>query len=116
VIVYLTSAGEPGDGGFVNGHTVFPFAGFVNGSDSLDGVAFAGAVPGAPACSFPAPSTPKAARGMLVQPRRGDAILFYDQRPDGSLDGRARHGSCPVVRGTKRVINVRAWNRDVIYR
>ena len=116
VIVYLTSAGEPGDGGFVNGHTVFPFAGFVNGSDSLDGVAFAGAVPGAPACSFPAPSTPKAARGMLVQPRRGDAILFYDQRPDGSLDGRARHGSCPVVRGTKRVINVWAWNRDVIYR
>ena len=101
VVVYLTSAGEPGDGG----HTVFPFAGFVNGSESLDGVAFAGAVPGAPACSFPAPSTPKAARGMLIQPRRGDAILCYNQRPDGSLDGRARHGSCPVVRGTKRAMN-----------
>ena len=38
------------------------------------------------------------------------------QRPDGTLDGRTRHGSCPVLAGTKTVANVWAWNREAIYR
>ena len=58
----------------------------------------------------------KVRRGLLVTPRRGDAVLFYNQLPDGSLDGRTRHGSCPVVRGRKMAANVWSWNRAAIYR
>ena len=113
------------------GHTVFPFATrhgrtasaaaaaaaatAEGGEGSVDGVAFAGD-PSAPACEFP---ELKQERGMLITPRRGDAILFYNQRPDGSLDGRTRHGSCPVHGSRERpkwVANLWAWNREALYR
>ncbi len=35
---------------------------------------------------------------FAVPPRRGDAILFYSQRPDGSLDETSLHGACPVLK------------------
>ena len=65
------------------------------------------------ACEFPALSQ---RRGLMVQPARGDAIRFYNQLANGSLDGRTRHGSCPVLRVRKEVLNVWLWNKDVIYR
>jgi len=108
VIVYLRGGESAEDGG----HTVFPFAVPSNASEVLDSLAFAGAE-GTPPCHFPALHQ---RRGLMVQPRRGDALLFYSQRPDGTLDGRTRHGACPVRRGTKRAINVWVWNREVIYR
>ena len=52
----------------------------------------------------------------MVAPRRGDALLFYSQTPDGALDGRTRHGACPVLAGTKAAANVWAWNREAIYK
>lgn len=107
-IVYLTSVDNADDGG----QTIFPFSMPSSASGGLQGVAFAGDH-GAPSCAFP---TIWQQQGLMVEPRRGDALLFYDQRPDGSLDERTRHGSCPVVRGTKRVINAWVWNQDVIYR
>ena len=70
--------------------------------------------PGAPTCDFPQ-RQPR--RGLLLAPRKGDALLFYDQRPDGSLDERTQHGACPVVGAApKAVANIWAWNRDAIYR
>lgn len=45
-----------------------------------------------------------------VYPKRGDAILFYNQLPDGTLDHRALHGGCPVLQGTKWAANVWVWN------
>lgn len=35
---------------------------------------------------------------FAVPPRRGDAILFYSQRPDGRLDETSLHGACPVLK------------------
>ena len=35
---------------------------------------------------------------FAVPPRRGDAILFYSQRPDGRLDVNSLHGACPVLK------------------
>ena len=35
---------------------------------------------------------------FAVPPRRGDAILFYSQRPDGHLDVNSLHGACPVLK------------------
>lgn len=94
------------------GHTVFPFAAPSNVSSYFADVAFAGTV-GAPSCAFPAL---RQERGLMVAPRRGDAVLFYSQTPEGALDGRSRHGACPVARGRKAACNVWVWNREAIYR
>jgi len=45
-----------------------------------------------------------------VTPRLGDALLFYSQQPDGSLDPLSLHGGCPVLSGTKWAANVWIWN------
>lgn len=47
---------------------------------------------------------------FAVPPRRGDAILFYSQRPDGHLDVNSLHGACPVLKGTKWGANLWVWN------
>jgi prolyl 4-hydroxylase len=39
-----------------------------------------------------------------VKPKKGDALLFWTFKPDGSRDEQSLHGACPVVRGTKWVI------------
>ena len=38
---------------------------------------------------------------FAVKPKKGDALLFYSQQPDGSLDEMSFHGGCPVLKGTK---------------
>ena len=40
-------------------------------------------------------------QGLAVKPVKGDALLFYSTRPDGSLDASSLHSGCPVVRGEK---------------
>jgi len=45
-----------------------------------------------------------------VKPKRGDALLFYSQLPDGTLDERSLHGGCPVLSGEKWAANVWVWN------
>lgn len=47
---------------------------------------------------------------FAVPPRRGDAILFYSQRPNGRLDINSLHGACPVLKGTKWGANLWVWN------
>lgn len=47
---------------------------------------------------------------FAVPPRRGDAILFYSQRPDGHLDHNSLHGACPVLKGQKWGANLWVWN------
>uniref|UniRef100_A0A1D1ZU81 Fe2OG dioxygenase domain-containing protein n=1 Tax=Auxenochlorella protothecoides TaxID=3075 RepID=A0A1D1ZU81_AUXPR len=39
--------------------------------------------------------------GIQVKPRKGDALLFWNINPDGSLDQHALHGGCDVVSGQK---------------
>ena len=108
LIFYLA---EPEAGG----HTVFPFAARppVGAEEkTLTDVAYAGDLD-APSCDFP---NLKQRRGLLVRPRKGDALLFYSQTPDGSLDGRTRHGACPVHGSkAKAAANLWLWNRDARY-
>lgn len=49
--------------------------------------------------------------GLVVAPRRGDALLFYSQTPTAHLDPSSYHGGCPVIHGTKWAANVWIWNR-----
>ena len=52
-----------------------------------------------------------AGEGLVVAPKRGDALLFYSQSPTGHLDPNSYHGGCPVLRGEKWASNVWVWNR-----
>ena len=45
-----------------------------------------------------------------VYPKKGDAILFYGQHEDGSIDHAAEHGGCPVLEGQKWAANLWIWN------
>jgi prolyl 4-hydroxylase len=47
---------------------------------------------------------------FAVQPRKGDALLFYSQKPNGRLDPASLHGAGPVLTGTKWGANVWVWN------
>ncbi|GFR41472.1 hypothetical protein Agub_g2162 [Astrephomene gubernaculifera] len=42
-----------------------------------------------------------AKQGLAVKPVRGDAVMFYSLKPDGSNDPASLHGSCPTLRGDK---------------
>jgi len=42
-----------------------------------------------------------AMQGLAVRPQKGDAVLFWSIRPDGTFDPKSFHGSCPVIKGEK---------------
>eukprot|EP00472_Partenskyella_glossopodia_P005851 CAMPEP_0197536162 /NCGR_PEP_ID=MMETSP1318-20131121/53122_1 /TAXON_ID=552666 /ORGANISM="Partenskyella glossopodia, Strain RCC365" /LENGTH=497 /DNA_ID=CAMNT_0043093969 /DNA_START=64 /DNA_END=1557 /DNA_ORIENTATION=- len=41
----------------------------------------------------------------------GEAVLFYNQLEDGTLDHESLHGGCPVIEGEKWAANLWIWNR-----
>lgn len=47
---------------------------------------------------------------LAIQPRKGMAVLFYSQHPDGRVDRSSLHGACPVVQGQKWAANLWVWN------
>jgi hypothetical protein len=56
------------------------------------------------------PLTCAASAAAQYKPRRGDALLFYSLHHNGSVDARALHGGCPVIKGEKWVAT--KWIRD----
>lgn len=42
-----------------------------------------------------------AKRGLAVKAVKGDALMFYSLKPDGSQDTASLHGSCPTLKGDK---------------
>lgn len=121
VRAWLSDAAD-GDGG----HEVFPFAraGEGAGGGGGDGgreCALVGCVeeagaPGAPPCDFPAGEGFSQRRGLMARPKKGDALVWYSQTADGLLDGRTRHGTCPVLAGGRQLAaTVWVWNRRVLY-
>lgn len=40
-------------------------------------------------------------QGVAVKPHVGDALLFWNQTPNGTLDTFSLHSGCPVIRGNK---------------
>lgn len=47
---------------------------------------------------------------VSVNPKKGDAILFYNTTPDGKDDPRSLHGGAPVVEGEKWLLT--KWIRQ----
>mmetsp|Transcript_10710 Transcript_10710/g.12535 ORF Transcript_10710/g.12535 Transcript_10710/m.12535 type:complete len:315 (+) Transcript_10710:107-1051(+) len=42
-----------------------------------------------------------AKRGLAVKAKKGDALLFWSLKPDGTEDTSSLHAGCPVIRGDK---------------
>ncbi|XP_048141932.1 probable prolyl 4-hydroxylase 10 isoform X2 [Rhodamnia argentea] len=40
-------------------------------------------------------------KGLSIKPKMGDALLFWNTKPDGALDESSFHGGCPVIKGNK---------------
>lgn len=53
----------------------------------------------------------KCATKLATYPRKGHAVLFYSQKPNGELDPLSLHGGCPVLDGTKWGANLWVWNK-----
>jgi prolyl 4-hydroxylase len=45
--------------------------------------------------------SPCAQQGLAVRPAKGDMLLFYSLKPDGSEDPTSLHQSCPTLKGEK---------------
>eukprot|EP00911_Craspedida_sp_UC1_P001667 UC1_evm1s1264 len=43
--------------------------------------------------------------GAAITPAAGDAVFWYNLRPDGGVDSNTLHSGCPVLRGAKHVAN-----------
>ena len=48
--------------------------------------------------------------GLTAKPKKGKAVLFYSQLPDGNMDDLSHHAAKPVEEGEKFLINL--WVRD----
>lgn len=59
-----------------------------------------------------------AKRGLAVKAKKGNALLFYSLKPDGSEDVKSTHGSCPTLKGTKysatKWLHVGVFNKDIV--
>lgn len=53
----------------------------------------------------------KCSTKLASYPRKGGAVLFYSQKPNGELDPMSLHGGCPVLEGTKWGANLWVWNK-----
>ncbi|KAJ0659901.1 putative procollagen-proline 4-dioxygenase [Helianthus annuus] len=43
----------------------------------------------------------KGGGGLSVKPKMGDALLFWNIKPDGTMDLSSLYGGCPVIKGSK---------------
>lgn len=50
---------------------------------------------------------------LKVNPKKGDAILFWNMHPNGTVDQRSLHGGLPVLKGTKWCLT--KWIRQSKY-
>jgi len=48
---------------------------------------------------------------LKIWPDKGSAIFFYNQSPEGILDGATVHSACPVYKGVKYAANLWVWNQ-----
>ena len=47
---------------------------------------------------------------LLVEPKVGKAVLFYNLLPDGNMDDLSQHAALPVTSGEKWLINLWTWD------
>mmetsp|Transcript_21778 Transcript_21778/g.52659 ORF Transcript_21778/g.52659 Transcript_21778/m.52659 type:complete len:534 (+) Transcript_21778:52-1653(+) len=50
--------------------------------------------------------------GLRVEPKVGNAVLFYSQLPDGNMDDWSHHAALPVRKGEKWLMNLWVWDPE----
>ena len=83
VLMYLTTVDEGGE-------TVFP-----NADKKMSGPEWSDC----------------AKKGLAVKAFKGDAVMFYSLKPDGSNDPSSMHSSCPTTKGHKWSAT-KVWGRS----
>ena len=58
------------------------------------------------ATQFPRWANAETVEGLNVEPKRGKAVLFYSQLPDGNMDDLSQHAALPVRVGEKWLMNL----------
>ncbi|ETO26514.1 hypothetical protein RFI_10623, partial [Reticulomyxa filosa] len=54
--------------------------------------------------------------GLLISPKKGNAILFYSMTPSGGFDELSLHGACPVgEKNIKWAANLWIWSKPVTF-
>eukprot|EP01052_Picozoa_sp_SAG31_P000793 SAG31_NODE_23_length_33717_cov_17.863585_13_plen_98_part_00 len=43
----------------------------------------------------------RATLGVVVRPKKGRAVLWWNRMEDGEIDWRSRHAGCPLLEGEK---------------
>jgi len=61
---------------------------------------------------FPRWVNGETSESLAAEPRKGKAVLFYSQLPDGNMDDLSQHAALPVLQGKKYLINL--WVSDPI--
>lgn len=103
-LVYLRDA--PGGGGEVGGETWFPFAPGATDRDFVaNSTAEALALLQAKRNAQGPKSGESAIEGLMITPRAGRAVIFFNHRQDGSIDHSALHAGRKVLFGTKWIAN-----------
>lgn len=62
---------------------------------------------------FPRWYNGETSQGLKTTPKKGKAVLFYSQLPDGNMDDLSHHAALPVTKGEKYLINL--WVRDPVF-
>lgn len=52
-------------------------------------------------------------QGVMITPKKGNAVMFYSLLPDGNADEMSLHASLPVEEGEKWLANVWIWDPKV---
>lgn len=60
--------------------------------------------------SFPRYLNAESFEELHVEPKKGKAVLFYSQLPDGNMDDLSQHAAKPVRQGEKWLINLWVWD------
>jgi prolyl 4-hydroxylase len=76
---------------------------YLNGGDEDD-------LLGGGQTAFPRGKNAESANGLMVTPRKGKAVLFYNMLPDGNMDDLSQHASMPVKSGEKWLANLWVWD------
>jgi len=52
----------------------------------------------------------------ILMPTRGSAAFWYDLDSKGFRDGRALHGGCPIIKGSKWILNKWIFSFDQFHK
>ena len=60
--------------------------------------------------AFPRALSGNGSEALVLRPRKGSAVLFYNLLEDGNADNLTLHAALPVIKGEKYLANFWIWD------